>query len=93
MVSRTHRAKQWPRRRSGEILFNTTHEAIIYAHLIFDNKSLVEEIETSLRAARDELILMRQRSKSNLDILMQSAVKAQFFRECLEEVMRIIVEE
>lgn len=93
MVSRLDRAKKWPRRRSGEILFNTTNEAIIFAHLIFDNKPMVEEIEKSLYAARDEIATLHGRLDPDLDILMQTAVKAQMFRECLEEVMRIMVEE
>jgi len=93
MVTRLDRAKKWPRRRSGEILFNTTHEAIVFAHLIFDNKAMVDEVEKCLYGAREELRIMRQRKKPNLDRLMEIAVKAQMFRECLEEVMSIIVEE
>lgn len=93
MVSRLDRAKKWPRRKSGEILFNTTNEAIIYAHLIFDDKPLVDEMQQSLYAARDELAILAGRENHDLDIHMQVAVKAQIFRECLEEVVRIMVEE
>lgn len=93
MTNRTQKAEQWPRRRSGEILFNTTNEAIIFAHIIFDNNPFIEEIEKSLYAARDQIAIMHGRDNPNLDILMQIAVKAQLFRECLEEVTRITVEE
>lgn len=89
MVNREEKAKRWPRRKSGEIVFKTTHEAVFYANLIYDNKPLLDEIEKSLRAARDHLAIMRQRNNPNLDILMEIAVKAQLFRECLEEVIRI----
>lgn len=92
MVSRVERAQKWPRRKSGEILFNTTNEAFIYAHLIFDNKALVDEMQQSLYTARDELAILAGRENHDLDIHMQVAVKAQMFRECLEEVMRILTE-
>lgn len=93
MVSRTEKAKRWPRRKSGEIVFKTTHEAVFYANLIYDDKPLMDEIEHYLRAARKQLTIMRQSNEQNLNLLMEIAVKAQLFRECLEEVMRIIVED
>ena len=93
MVNREEKAKLWPRRRSGEIVFKTTHEAVFYANLIYDDKALVDEIQKSLLAARNQLVIMRQRNNQNLDLLMQIAVKAQMFRECLEEVMRIMVDQ
>ena len=93
MVNLIEKAEQWPRRKSGEIVFKTTHDAIFYANLIYDNKPLIDEIDKSLKAARNQLSIMRRNNNPNLDLLMEIAVKAQLFRECLDEVMRIMVEQ
>ena len=93
MTNRTEKATLWPRTKSGDIVFKTTHEAVFYANLIYDDKPLVDEIEKFLRAARNKLIIMRRNNNPNLDLFMVIAVKAQLFRECLEEVMRIMVEQ
>lgn len=93
MVNRKEKAKRWPRRKSGEIFFKTTHDAIFYANLIYDDKPLIDEIEKFRLAARKQLVIMRQKNNQNLNLMFEIAVKAQMFRECLEEVTRIMVEE
>ena len=89
MTNLTERAEQWPRRKNHEIIFKDTHQAIFYANLIASNKRLVDEIDLCRRQARRELMAERQKPVLNHDRLMDIAVKAQFFRECLEEVKRI----
>ena len=89
MVTLTEKAKQWPRRESGEPIFKTTNDAIFYANLIAKNKRLVDDVDLYRRLARRMLKVARQEADPNYDILMCMAVKAQFFRECLDEVKRI----
>lgn len=89
MVTLTEKAEQWPRRKNGEILFKTTHDAISYATLIADNKRMVDEIDHYRRSARREVITSRKIKDPNLNKLFEYAVKAQMFRECLDEVKRI----
>jgi len=89
MTNLTERAEQWPRRNNGQIIFKNSNQAVFYANLIYNNKRLVDEIDMSLRAARRDLIIQRQRNGPNMDKLMELAVKAQFFRECMDEVKRI----
>lgn len=89
MTNTSDRVKGWPRNKKGELVFKNTHEAIFYANLITDKKRLVDEIDVCLRSARRELSIYRTKKSPNLDRLMHLAVKAQFFRECLQEVNRI----
>jgi len=89
MTNLTDKAKQWPRRDNGEPIFKTTNDAIFYANLIAKNKRLTDDIDLYRRLARDVLKAERQEANPNSDILMDIAVKGQFFRECLDEVKRI----
>lgn len=89
MVNLTEKATQWPRRRSGEVIFKTTNQAIFYANLIAYNKRLVDAIDLYRRQARRDLMAERQKPDPNYDKLMELAVKGQMFRECLDEVKRI----
>ena len=79
----------WLKNKNGTPRFTTTNDAIFYARLVYDDKPLVDQIEKSLYAARDELAILTRRENPNLDILMELAVKAQLFRECLDEIKRI----
>ena len=89
MTNLTEKAKQWPRAETGEVIFKTTNDAIFYANLIAKNKRLVDDIDLYRRLARGMLKVARQEADPNYDVLMHMAVKAQFFRECLDEVKRI----
>lgn len=89
MVNLTEKAEQWPRRRNGEVIFKSTNQAIFYANLIANNKRLVDAIDLWRRQARREVMAERQKTDPNYDKLMETAVKGQLFRECLDEVKRI----
>lgn len=89
MVNLTERAEQWPRGENGEPVFRTDNEAIFYANLIYNKLALVEEIDLYRRMARREVTILREKPDPDLDMLYEIAVKAQFFRECLDEVKRI----
>lgn len=89
MVTLTEKAKQWPRRTNGEIIFKNTNQAIFYANLIANNKRLADDIDLWRRQARREVMAERQKTDPNYDRLMEIAVKGQLFRECLDEVKRI----
>lgn len=83
------RPESWPRRRNGQPIFKTTQEALFYANLISKNKKNIDEIDLYFKAARRQIKTERDKVKPNLDRLMELATKAQFYRECLEEVKRI----
>lgn len=83
------RLKAWPRNLAGETIFKTSEDAIFYATLIFDKPARVQEIKKVRRSSLFDIGHRRHSTNPDLDLLMQIAVKAQFARECLEEVERL----
>jgi hypothetical protein len=84
-----HKVDNWPRNNAGEPIFKTSENAIYYAMLIFNRPAKVQEI---VKLRKTSLFNGGHRRKSpnpDLDMLMQIAMKAQFARECLEEVERL----
>jgi len=81
--------KTWPRRRNGEPIFRTTNDAIFYAQLASKRYNAIEEMKAYRDKARREMKFVRKDRDPDLDMLMECAVKAQFFRECYEEMERI----
>ena len=85
--------KTWPRRRNGEPIFRTTNDAIFYAQLASKRTKTIDEMKKYRETARRGLQHVRKGKSPNLDRLMEYAMKAQFFRECYEEIERINQEE
>ena len=85
--------KTWPRRPNGEPIFRTTSDAIFFAQLAYTEPGVVLDLKAWRDKAHTNLHYLRQRSDPDFDILMEYAVKAQFFRECFMEILRIQDEE
>jgi len=85
--------KTWPKSSNGEPIFRHTNDAIFYAQLASNEFNVVDSMRAYRDKARRDLQHARQRRNPNLDLLMDLAVKAQFFRECYEEIERINREE
>ena len=83
------RLKAWPTNTVGQPLMNTSEEAVFYGTLIYDKPVYVDEIKMLRGATVEEVSLRMNREDVNLDLLMLSATKGQFYRECLEEVDRL----
>ncbi|MBA7495176.1 hypothetical protein ES702_05755 [subsurface metagenome] len=81
--------KTWPRRRNGEPIFRTATDAIFYAQLASKTIHAVDEMKKYRKKAHQDLQHVRKGKNPNSDRLMEYAVKAQFFRECWEEIERI----
>jgi len=79
----------WPRTTKGQPIFKCSEEANFYANLIFDNEKEIKVIMKAMENARQEVHAMRAKGSKNLDRMMHQSVKAQFYRECLEELDRI----
>lgn len=79
----------WPLRRPYDPIFKTTNDAFLYARLIVDlekyQKPLVFFRQQTIRSVKHE----QQKENPEWDHLMALAARAQFYRECLEEVERI----
>lgn len=85
--------KTWPRRRNGEPIFRTANDAIFYAQLASKRVKTIDEMKLYRQNAHRTLQHVRKGKSPNLDRLMEYATKAQFFRECYEEIERINAEE
>lgn len=79
----------WPRNMKGEAILKTSEQAIFYAVLIYTNKPYISEIRKIRKKAIQEVRDLKKKPNLNYDRLMQLACKAQFARECLEEVERL----
>lgn len=90
MVTREDKIRSWPRTKGGRPLFNTTNEAILYAHLIWDYEREITELNFYYGKLREKLKELREQDEPDLDKMMLIATHAQFYRECIEEVMGIM---
>ena len=79
----------WPRRRNGQPIFKSTNEAFLYAQLIYDTPPKKADLIIYRQEVYKQLKVQRDRKKPNLQNMMDLAVRAQFYRECLEECHRI----
>lgn len=82
----------WPRRRNGQLIIQSTEEAIYLAHLIDSNPIVIDRLKSWRKQALLEIKRIKQTPRPNFQQMMDLAVRAQFFRECLEEVARIRTE-
>ncbi|MBA7495660.1 hypothetical protein ES702_06249 [subsurface metagenome] len=79
----------WPRTKNGQPILKCTEEANFYASLIYANEKEIKLIRKAMENARQNLHAMRETPSKDLNKMMHLAVKAQFYRECLEELDRI----
>lgn len=79
----------WPLRDNREPIFKTTGAAISYAHLIYELPKIQDLIQICRLKAGIACKRERERKDVDWDKMMVLATRAQFFRECLDEVQRI----
>jgi len=79
----------WPRRKNNEYIFQSTEEAFFFANLALDKPDVISSLKRGRAIALKNISQERVAGFPNLQRMMDLAVKAQFFRECLEEVDRI----
>lgn len=79
----------WPRRKRGDLIFESTNEAIYYAHLSDDTLSAYELMKKWRKNALQDAELARNQMPINYDRLFDLVVRAQLYRECYEEIERI----
>ena len=81
--------ENWPRNGRGEVIFKSSHEAILYAQLISESAQATNKVKADRVAVRKQLKEGRERIELNYNFLMQLSCRSAFYRECLEEVQRI----
>jgi len=81
--------ENWPRNGRGQLIFKSSHEAILYAQIIAHSAQATNKVKADRVAVREQLKEGRERIDLNYNFLMQLASRSAFYRECLEEVDRI----
>lgn len=79
----------WPRRNNAHIILTCTEDALLYAQLIHTRNDLQYQIRTYRRHVLSDLKRERDSIDPSGQRMMDLAVRAQLYRECLEEVERI----
>lgn len=79
----------WPTRSSGAPILKTTNDAFLYAQLIYKRKDKQYALASYRQQTYRILKQVRENENPDLDYMMELAVRAQFYRECLEECQRI----
>lgn len=87
--SHTYNLALWPLRKNGEPIFTCSEDAIYYAHLVYDKIERLDQLRRLRKKAYFDIGYERSKRNINYDRIFDLAVRAQFYRECLEEVQRI----
>lgn len=89
MVSPNPKVPLWLKTPNGRPRLTTTNDAIFYARLVYDDDQAIYELKSHHAELREKMKELSQKDEPDLDNMMEIAVQAQLFRECLEEVKRI----
>lgn len=79
----------WPKDRTGIPIFTSSQDALLYAQLIEKVPDKQKMLMVSRQDSYIKLRAERHAKHPNLQRMCDLAVKAQLFRESLEEVQRI----
>jgi len=85
----TYTLDDWPRRKNGEVIFQTTNEAIYYAHICDDRLSAYDLLNKWRRNAYQDIAMLRSKPSINYNRVFDLAVRAQLYRESMEEIQRL----
>ena len=81
--------ESWPRTQAGDPIFTSSGQAIYFAHLVSDRIETITLLTKLRKRAYFDIAVQRSKPKPNHQRMMDLAFKAQFYRECLEEIKRI----
>jgi len=79
----------WPRRKNGELIFQNTNEAIYYANIVGDRVATYHFLEKWRKNTLQDIGALKKREQMNWNRLFDLATRAQFYRECMEEIQRL----
>lgn len=79
----------WPRRKSGELVFTTTDEAIYYANITDDRLAAYNLLKKWRKKNQQDINFLKNKDTYNWNRLFDLAVRGQFYREAMEEIERL----
>jgi hypothetical protein len=83
----------WPRRKNGELIFTTTNEAIYFANITDDRVGSYNLLKKWRINAYQDIKRLRSIKPINYNRIFDLAVRAQLYREAMEEISRLNEEE
>lgn len=89
MKTYSYNFANWPRDAGDSPIFTCTEQAIYYAHLCSDDEDEIDRLTRLRKGAYARIAEQRAKRQPNYQRMMDLAVKAQMYRECLEEIKRI----
>jgi len=81
--------ESWPRTQAGDPIFTSSEQAIYFAHLCSHNEGQISQLTILRKKAYQAIAEQRAKRQPNYQRMLDLAVKAQLYRECLEEITRI----
>jgi hypothetical protein len=79
----------WPRRRRADLIFRSTEEAFYYANIVEDRLTAYTLLSKWRINTYQDIEALKKKKPLNFDKLFDLAVRAQFFREAMEEIQRL----
>lgn len=79
----------WPLNLIGWPIFTTTHDAFLYAQLVYDDPDKQAHLIRYRQETYAELKREREKKDPDLQHMMDLAVTAQLYREAYKEASRI----
>jgi hypothetical protein len=84
--------ENWPRRKRGDLIFTSTEEAFYYAYIVEDRVSAYDLLKKWRKNAYLDLAKAKLQTPVNYNRVFDLAVRAQFYREAMEEIERLNME-
>ena len=81
--------ENWPRRKQGDLIFTSTEEAFYYAYIVEDKHVAYNLLMKWRFNTYREIDALKKKKPLNFDRLFDLAVRAQFYREAMEEISRL----
>ena len=86
---RAYTLENWPRRKNGDLIFTSTNEAMYFANLTDDRPGAHNLLKKWRKNAYQDIERARQWSPINYNRIFDLSVRAQLYRECMEEIERL----
>lgn len=84
----TDKIKHWPRTRGGELIFESSEDAVSYGSLVSNYRNKINNLKYLRSETYKQIALEKQRKAPDIQRIFDLAVKAQFFREAYDEAER-----
>lgn len=79
----------WPKRKDGTIILRSTNEAFYYAQITDDHVAVIDLFTKLRRNCYQDIRRLKSLKPVNFNRIFDLSVRAQFYRETMEEIKRL----